>query len=100
MRILEERGYSIDDIINQVKDDLGFTYNSQGDFKGNFKLGDEVVLELEFNEDHVLDSAVVKLKSNEVDLVKDNQQADIILAAIESAQQIVDLFNRMIGEDL
>lgn len=98
MQIIEEITYSLDDIINQIKETFGFIYNSTGDSEGYILIGSGVRLSLKFFEEkRGLKSAVLKFPDISYDLVKSPATSDLYLSGVESAVQIVDLINRMLG---
>lgn len=98
LKIIEDIAYSIDDIIDQIDKTFGFVYTKINSQKGYIILGNRVKLTLEFNEDdRKLDSAVLKFPSQEIDFIKSPATADIYASSIESAVQIIDLVNRMLG---
>ena len=98
LKIIEDITYSIDDIIDQIDKTFGFVYTEINDRKGYIVLGNKIKLTLEFNEDdRKLDSSVLKFPDQEIDFIKSPTTADIYASSIESAVQIVDLVNRMLG---
>ena len=99
MKIIEDISYSIDDIINQIRQTFGFSYVELNDRTGYIRLDNKITLNLEFNEDvRVLDSAVVEFKSPLLDITTNTVTAEINQSCIESAIQIVDLISRMLGD--
>lgn len=100
MKIIEDISYSIDDIINQIRQTFGFSYVELNDHTGYLRLDNKITLNLEFNEDvRVLDSAVVEFKSPLLDITTNTVTAEVYQSCIESAIQIVDLINRMLGDN-
>lgn len=100
MIIIEDITYSIDDIVDQIKSEFGFVYTEIDDHRGYIVLGNQIKLNLEFNEDvKKLDSAKIKFPTSSLDLAEGTTAAELYSSSIESALQIVDLINRMLGSD-
>lgn len=98
MKIIEDITYSIDDIAEQIRQTFGFEYISADDNEGYIVLSSQVELELVFNEqERKLDSALVRLPTNTMDLTDNTVAADTYTSSIESAVQIIDLIKRMLG---
>lgn len=98
MKIIEDITYSIDDIVGQINSSFGFSYVEDSDYKGYILLGNNIRLDIVFNEvERKLDSAKILFPSDEIELTKSQSQADIYSSSIESSIQIVDLINRMLG---
>lgn len=98
MTIIEDINYSIEDVIDQIKETFGFIYTRSSDTSGFILLGSGVRLEIEFkDEGKGLESALIKFPRKEFDLAESSAMADLYSSCIESAVQIVDLINRMIG---
>lgn len=98
MKIIEDITYSIDDIVDQINSSFGFSYVEDSDHEGYILLGNNIRLDLVFNEDErKLDSAKLSFPSDVIELSKSQTQADIYSSSIESSVQIVDLVNRMLG---
>lgn len=97
MRILEENeiNYNIEDIINAVNDELGFSMIRTSDSTGDFRLGSGIKLSVNFDNDI---KVVLKFPSDEVDMSESYSQSESYSTAIESAQEIVDIIRRMTGE--
>lgn len=100
MKIVEDITYSLEDIINQIKDTFGFIYNEIDDSSGYIILGNKVKLNVKFNEDErKLDSAIIEFPKSQVEVAESTLNADIYSSGIESALQIVDLIKRMLGDE-
>lgn len=98
MKIIEDISYSIDDILDQIKETLGFSYIPTNDHQGYIILGTKVKLMISFFEETKgLESATIVFPSSSFDFVSSPSTSDIYLSCIESAGQIVDLINRMLG---
>ena len=98
MIVIEDINYSIDDIIDQVNTDFGFSYVEDTDNTGHYLLSPGVRLNLEFNEtEKKLDSADLILPDNHIELSKSKVTSELYATSIESATQIVDLITRMLG---
>ena len=100
MKIVEDITYSLDDIVDQIKESFGFIYNETDDHSGYITLDSQSDLNLVFNEEEKkLDSAIISLSSNEVDITDSSVAASTLISSIESAVQVVDLIERMLGGD-
>lgn len=98
MRIIEDITYSIDDIIDQINSQLGFSYVDTSDHEGYILIGNGMKLSLTFDEfEKQLNSAEFSLPNQSFDLVESPATTDIYASGLESASQIVDLINRMLG---
>lgn len=98
MKIIEDITYSIDDIIDQIDKTFGFVYTEINDHEGYIILGSKIKMVFKFNEDErKLDSSIIEFPEKEIDLVKSPATADIYASSIESAVQVIDLINRMLG---
>lgn len=89
--------YSIDDIVSQVRTELGFSYirSSHLGLLGYFIIDDDIILNVEFNEDGSLEEAEIELSDSHIDLLNDSMQASKIQSSIESGLQIIGIINRM-----
>lgn len=98
MKIIEDISYSIDDVVERINDDYGFTYTEETPSTGYIILGNGIRLEVEFEEEErKLKSALLKFPDHVIDLVKSQTTAELYATSIESASQIVDLINLMLG---
>lgn len=100
MQIIEDITYSIDDIIDQIKETFGFIYNEVSDHEGYILLGSKIKLNIVFNEEvRKLDEAVIEFPKDKVDISESTSTVDIYSSSIESSVQIVDLIKRMLGQE-
>ena len=97
MRILEdnELNYSIDDIIDAVNEELGFSMIKSGPTKGYFMLGNKIKASVDFTDEITVELEFPKTK---LDMMKEGVLAEAYAAAIESVDQIIDIIERMTGE--
>lgn len=100
MRILEdnELNYSIDDIVDAISGDVGFSMVKTTDTKGYFMLGSQIKLSVNFDNDGEI-TAELNLPSEDYDMTEGYSQVEMISTAIESAVQIVEIIRRMSKED-
>lgn len=98
MQIIEDITYSITDVINQIQEVYGFTYVEVNDHTGYVVLDNKTTLNIEFNEEEKkMDSAIIELSDNIIDITDSLTTADVYMSSIESATQIVSLIHRMLG---
>ena len=98
MKIIEDIKYNIEDIISQIKSDLGFEFTTTDDRNGYVDFGSGLKLFISFTDDgSKIKSAMMKFPSVSYDLVKSPGNSDLYSSCIESSVQIVDLINRMLG---
>lgn len=99
MELLEDAQYTLDDIFDQINKDFGFSYIKDTEDSGHILLGDAVQLKLGFDTQYrKLNYANIVFPRRIINLVDDRMLSDIYLISIESANQIVDLINLMLGE--
>lgn len=95
--LIEDIDFSLDDIIDQLKETFGFIYIENDDTSGYIMLSAKVKLSLQFNDDLTrLESAVLDLPESSIDLVDSPATADTYSSCIESSQECIDLINRML----
>lgn len=98
MQIIEDITYSISDIINQIQEVYGFTYVEVDDYTGYVVLDNKTTLNIEFNEEEKkLNSAVIELSDNIIDITDSSTTAEVCMSSIESATQVVSLIQRMLN---
>lgn len=100
MRIFNEEtnselAYNIDDVIDAINDELGFSAIKNGDSSYYFMLGSSIKLTLDFS----TGETILTLPSSEYDLTDDSSEIEIIASAIESAETILEITSRMSEED-
>ena len=96
MRILEENelNYSVEDIVDAINDELGFSMVSTDDDEGYFILGSQIKLKVNFQDDIEI---ILELPSTKVDMSVSSSEVETYATAIESAQSIADIIKRMTG---
>jgi hypothetical protein len=90
---LEDRGYTFSDVINQIKNDLGFTYDEKDQ---SFKISENTYLRIYADESGLVE-AYLDLPSDTIDLIEEDGEIDAYLASLESVNQIMDYFSRLGG---
>lgn len=96
MKILEDFEYTLDDVVNQINSEFGFSCIDNGTpDKKYVLLGDGIKLYLDFK-DNQLSSASLDFPSKEVDVLN-HLKLDIYSSSIESSAEIVNLITRMLG---
>lgn len=102
MIVIEDISYSIDDIVDQINNEFGFSFIKEGedDSQGTILLANGVKLYIKFNEsERKLDSAEIGFPSMRIDISDSQSAAELYSESIESAIQIVDLIKRMLGSE-
>lgn len=96
MRILEENelNYSVEDIVNAINDELGFSMVGSDENEGYFLLGRQIKLRVNFQDEIEI---ILDLPSSEVDMSTSTSEIETYATAIESAQSITDIIKRMTG---
>lgn len=99
MKIVENINYSIDDVIDAVNDELGFSYIRSSDSSGYINLGKGIKVLISFNPDRrELESIRLSFPEKIISLLDSNVQAELYSSTIESAVQISDLIKSMLGK--
>lgn len=97
MKILEENelNYSLEDIIDAINDELGFSFVKSSPSKGYFMMGNKINVYVDFSDEI---SVKIRFPQDEINMVEDEVLAEAYATAIESTSQIIDIINRMTGE--
>ena len=86
--------YSVEDIVDAINDELGFSMVSTDDDEGYFILGSQIKLKVNFQDDIEI---ILELPSTKVDMSVSSSEVETYATAIESAQSIADIIKRMTG---
>ncbi len=95
MRVFEnqENQYNFDDIVDAIEDELGFSFiSSIKEKSGYYVLGSEIRLVVDFNGDIKI---TLQFPNRRVDMSENNMTAEAYATAIESAEQIIEIIERM-----
>lgn len=97
MRILEDNGvnYTVDDISDAVRDELGFSIIKENENEWYYRLGSGIKLSVNFIDDIEI---ILEFPDKEVDMSENYSKSESYSTAIESAQSITDIIRRMTGE--
>lgn len=98
MRILEENeiNYTIDDILDAIADELGFSAIRSTDTIYYINITSDYQLVVDFEKDITID---LKLDRMELDLSDSTNEVDSLITVCESAIEITDIIKRMTGEE-
>lgn len=98
MRICEESSitYSIEDIIDQINNELGFSVVKTSDTTGYILLGNQIKLLINFDE---IVSVKLKFPTAVIDISEGTSQVELYSTALDSSTEVYDIIKRMTGED-
>lgn len=97
MRILEENeiNYSIEDILDAINDELGFSAIKIKDKEYIIKITNSYNLFINFNNEIKIE---LRIKNIPIDMSESTSEVETLVTAGESSIEIVNLINRMTGE--
>ena len=89
---LYEDNYSLNDIIDDIEDELGFSFVHEEDNTGYFILGQKIKLFIDFNGNIKIS---LEMPDNSVDFTQGKSRAEALVSALESSIEIYDIIQRM-----